>query len=110
MDSLKGVSVGLFCGIGNPKRFVRTAQELGANVVASYFLPDHKPIGKRALTSFATLSKERGAEVLLCTEKDKIKLPPIEEEIALPIGWIETGFEIFKNREAWENMLCQLQQ
>ncbi|MFZ0564587.1 MAG: tetraacyldisaccharide 4'-kinase [Chlamydiales bacterium] len=110
LGSLEGVSVGVFCGIGNPHRFVTTVESLGAKVVARYFSPDHSAIEKGALKRFARLAKKKGAKLLLCTEKDKIKQPAFHNEIPLPIGWVEASIEIFKNKEAWENLLTHINQ
>ena len=92
--------VGLFCGIAKPEKFRRTAQELGAEVVAENFLPDHAPIDAWTVQAFATHAQELGAELLLCTEKDKIKLDP-RTMTPLPIGWLQVDAEITLFPETW---------
>ncbi len=106
--SLQGKRVGIFCGIGNPGRFVESVKALGADVVASHFLPDHKTIDEKVLKKFAQLCKEQGAEYLLCTEKDRVKLQECAKECALPIGWVEVELEIVKNRAAWDRMTKEI--
>lgn len=106
--SLKGKKVGLFCGIGNPDRFVRSMEEVGAVIVASYCLPDHKAIKEGELRAFAEQCQQSGAEYLLCTEKDRVKIPDFSAISELPIGWVEVELEVVKNREAWERLIKEI--
>jgi tetraacyldisaccharide 4'-kinase len=98
-EAIKGKNVALFCGIGNPARFVKTVEELGAQIVAAHFSPDHRILKEKGLRQFATLSKERGAALLLCTEKDKVKLS--KSDLPLPVGWVRATLEIVKNQQVW---------
>ncbi len=108
LPSLEGKKVGLFCGIGNPSRFVISVEKQGATVVASHYLPDHKTMGKKELQTFADLCLQRGAEFLLCTEKDKVKLPKYAAASPLPVGWVAVELEITRNREAWDKMTKEI--
>jgi tetraacyldisaccharide 4'-kinase len=99
IDTLKDKKVALFCGIGNPQRFVNSVEELGAHVVASHFLPDHHVMGKKQLQKFAFFAKAKGATHLLCTEKDKVKLSM--HPLPLPIAWIRASLQIVKNHSLW---------
>jgi tetraacyldisaccharide 4'-kinase len=103
---LKGKAVAIFCAIGNPTRFVKTVEELGACVVATHFSPDHRRAAEKSLQKFSTLAKQRGATLLLCTEKDKVKLPHMQ--LPLPIGWIKTDLEIVENQESWIKIVDEM--
>ena len=106
LESIKGREVALFCGIGNPSRFVKTVEGLGATIVAAHFSSDHTLLGEKALQKFATLAKKRGAELLVCTEKDKVKLA--HSNFFMPIVWVRTRLEIEENREAWDTMISNI--
>lgn len=106
--SLEGKKIGIFCGIGNPTRFAESMKALGACVVAARYLPDHRTIGEQELRAFAALCKERGAEYLLCTEKDRVKLPSFASLSLLPVGWAKVDLEITRNREAWDRMTKEI--
>ena len=103
---LKGKEVGVFCGIGDPARFVRTVEELGAHVVATHFMRDHHSLGEKDLIKFALFSKEQGATLLVCTEKDKVKLTP--GNFPLPIAWIRATLQIVSNQEAWSKAVNKI--
>jgi tetraacyldisaccharide 4'-kinase len=66
--SLRGMRVAVACAIAQPQRFARTLEALGAIVVSQRTRPDH------AVLSAADLVPPRGADVLLVTEKDLVKL------------------------------------
>lgn len=108
IPSLEGKKIGLFCGIGNPERFVASMEALGAHVVATHYLPDHRTFEKKEWFTFATLCKERGAEYLFCTEKDHVKLPSFTVLSPLPVGWARVELTIIKNREAWDRMTNEI--
>jgi len=110
IDSLKGLSVGLFCGIGNPQRFVKTIEELGSNVVESHFSSDHKLMKPKDLLAFATRAKAKGAKWLLCTEKDKVKLSKQPKGFPLPIAWVRTKLEIIENQKVWDKTVADIKQ
>ena len=45
----------------------------------SAFAADHMSLEPTALAAFAEECKEKGAEMLLCTEKDKVKLADLQK-------------------------------
>lgn len=94
---LKGKKVGIFCAIGRPERFMQAVREAGAEVVATYFKADHDSFDPKELNSFA---KRSGAELLVCTEKDRVKLPP-----EMPILALEGKIEIVGGKEHWDAMV-----
>lgn len=82
--SLKGVPVGVFCGIGNPAQFLRMAQSFDCEILGTLFFQDHQYVPDK-LEAFAAAMKRKGALALLCTEKDKVK---IKKEPELPLFWV----------------------
>lgn len=66
--------VGVFCGIGNPLRFLQTVRDLNQEIVDTLILKDHAAANRQELESFANRCSEKGANLLLCTEKDAVKL------------------------------------
>src|SRR5262249_6042566 len=114
LKAVKGKRVALFCGIGNPIRFVQTVEKLGAHVLATQFSSDHKLPNKKILHRFARQAQEKGCELLLCTEKDKVKLIEVDKEFELllelpmPVGWMKANLEIVENQEAWEKLTFEM--
>lgn len=108
IPSIEGTPVGLFCGIGNPQRFVATVEGLGAQVRETCFAPDHGRLSPKALQKFAERSKKKGARYLVCTEKDQVKFSSHETKSALPIYWLKTELEITSHKEVWQSTINKL--
>ena len=95
--------VGVFCGIGQPSRFLQTARDLNQEIVDTLILKDHAPLQKGQLEKFAKNCFEKGARALLCTEKDYVKLS--RNDSSLDIHPVEIALKIIHGREHWEKLI-----
>lgn len=100
VPSIRGKKVGIFCGIAHPEYFHKTVSQEGAEIVNSIFTSDHMGLDFPTLESFALRCKEMGAEMLLCTEKDKVKIIDIQK-LVLPIAWIKMQLKLIQGEEEW---------
>lgn len=73
-DALRGRKVLLLAGLAGPAGFVATAQSLGAEVAGLAEFPDHHWYTPGDLAGVAARVRETGAEAVLTTEKDWIRL------------------------------------
>ncbi len=78
---LAGRRVLTFCGIGNPDAFERQIQQSGAIIAQTHRFGDHHQYVSKDLLSLASLARQGGAEVLLTTEKDWVKISPLVESV-----------------------------
>jgi tetraacyldisaccharide 4'-kinase len=75
LSELRGRSVLAFCGIANPAAFVRQlGQVAGAGRVASHWFGDHHRYSPADLSILREVSRQVGAEIIVTTEKDWVKL------------------------------------
>ena len=92
---LANANYGAFCAVGNPEAFFRTlAQHLG-NVAALVFrkaFADHHSYMQGDIDELARKAKEAGAESLITTAKDAVKLRSLN--FALPCYVAEAGTTI----------------
>ena len=72
LDELRGKSVDILTGIGNPKSLEQTLENLGVKVGKNYIFPDHHWFDE---TDFAGLTDD----VIITTEKDAVKLLKFQE-------------------------------
>ena len=63
-----------FCGIGNPKAFVRDLERWGFSVVGKRFFPDHHVYTGKDLAGLGGACVKSGADALVTTEKDAMNL------------------------------------
>ena len=75
-DSLRN-TVAAFCGIGNPEGFRRTLQTVGfADRLAGFrTFDDHHHYSPSDLDDLAGWAKSQGADALITTQKDLVKIP-----------------------------------
>jgi tetraacyldisaccharide 4'-kinase len=74
LESVKGKSCIGVCGIGNPGSFKTTLQELGAELKGFLAFPDHHRYRQQDVSDVWNLVQGTGAEFILTTEKDAVRL------------------------------------
>jgi tetraacyldisaccharide 4'-kinase len=74
LAALDGARIAAFCGIGNPSAFRRALDGAGAQIIAWKQLPDHHRYTEVDQTDLAAAAEAAGAELLVCTHKDLVKL------------------------------------
>lgn len=107
LPSLNGKLVGIFSGIAHPDYFANTLKELGVAFVESYFIADHTEYPLSQLYAFATRCKEKGAEWLICTEKDRVKLAD-SLELPLPVAWVKMQLTVVEGEMQWNAFIKQI--
>jgi len=68
-----------FSGLGNPSAFPRTLGTLGAEVLAHQAFRDHHWYDEADLASLADAAEQAGADAVLTTEKDAVKIKAFSE-------------------------------
>ncbi len=104
--AVKGKKVGAFCGIAKPDSFYKALTEV--EVVKTLTLQDHCAPSIKELNQFALECQRLGAEYLICTEKDQVKLldtlfTPI------PIEVLKMKLECIWNENVWKEMVHSIQ-
>lgn len=97
IPSIAGERAAIFCGIAKPERFKKTVESLGAEIVFEKYFADHEA---------ADLSKLPRESLLLCTEKDAVKLVPTD----LPIYFLQMEMRWLKDRVEWEKLIEKIDQ
>jgi tetraacyldisaccharide 4'-kinase len=74
---LSGRRVASFCALGNPQGFEELLQRAGAQLTRCVRFPDHHEPTMGELNEMIEQAQRTGAEVIIVTEKDAVKLPPL---------------------------------
>ncbi|MBF0417252.1 MAG: tetraacyldisaccharide 4'-kinase [Magnetococcales bacterium] len=91
LEALTG-PVMAFCGLAAPEEFRRTLEALSQQVVGFHAFPDHHGFSAADLTGLTVMAHRRGAEVLVCTEKDAVKLDGLPVEMPILALRVEMAF------------------
>ncbi|MFQ5806102.1 MAG: tetraacyldisaccharide 4'-kinase [Phycisphaerae bacterium] len=62
------------CGIGNPATFLRIVEQLAGRVCAPLTFRDHQRYNRRHVRKVAATARRRGADLVVTTRKDWVKL------------------------------------
>ncbi|MEE9257103.1 MAG: tetraacyldisaccharide 4'-kinase [bacterium] len=90
---LKGAAVIAVSGIGHPEAFSRTLEELGVRILVHHAYPDHAAYPPDVVASFFDSQKETGADFIITTEKDIVKMAPPAEDSRLRALRVEMEIE-----------------
>jgi tetraacyldisaccharide 4'-kinase len=104
LETLAGMPVAAFCGIGNPAGFRTTLGTLGIEPVQWLELPDHCAYDARSMRRLDEWSARSAATCVVCTRKDVVKIP--RRELGGKTLWaLEVGLEIVRGQQQLEAML-----
>lgn len=97
--SLECVPFFAFCGIGNPDAFDRTLRRFAGTYKGHQWFGDHHAYTAEDLSALATAARSAGAELLLTTEKDWVKIAPLAHGSSLPIYRAQVRIEFLEGDE-----------
>ena len=85
ISQLSGAAILAFAGIGNPDGFVQTLTNLGAKPKRMIPFADHHHYDLADCRRITAAARNVGAEILLTTEKDMVKLRRLEHDWPVPL-------------------------
>lgn len=98
----------LVSGIGNPAAFKKTAKEAGLRPVGEMTFPDHHRYTEEDLRNAISEAKAKGAELIVMTEKDAVKMLSLDSlaESDIPFYVLEIAMTLPReDREVLEEFL-----
>jgi tetraacyldisaccharide 4'-kinase len=99
--------VAAFCGLGNPRAFWKTLEDLEIDVAFRWAFRDHHHYKPAELERLAKQAAQCGAETLLTTEKDMMNFCDQAPAIVAPqkLLWLKIGVEIDREEEFLRDIL-----
>ena len=104
LETLRGQRVLAFCGLGNPAGFRHTLEVCGYDVIEFHEFPDHHAYGPSDLNALAAAVRQTGAEALVCTQKDLVKIG-VDRIGDRPLWAIRVGIDFLAGQEEFEKTL-----
>jgi tetraacyldisaccharide 4'-kinase len=106
IDDLKTKKWFAFSAIGNPDAFESSLESLGCEVAGTMRFPDHHRYDRGDLTAIAATAKQSGADSLICTHKDLVKVATNRID-GLNVFALQICVEIFEGREELEAAILE---
>jgi tetraacyldisaccharide 4'-kinase len=104
---LKGRRVLAFSGIATPESFEKFLRDLGAMLMARERFLDHYRYGQEDLDALMDLARREGAECLVTTEKDAVRLPE-NQSFPLPIYYLRLEIDIIRGAANFDEAVGRL--
>jgi tetraacyldisaccharide 4'-kinase len=74
LAALRGKSVVLFCGIGDPDSFTALISSLDINISTFFKFPDHYNYTAQDIDHITQTAKEKNVDTIITTEKDMVRV------------------------------------
>lgn len=107
VGALAGKKVCAFCGLGNPDGFFAALERAGAAIVERIAFDDHVAYDAAAGQTIARAARRGGAEVLVTTAKDRIKLVD-PSALAMPLWTLHVEMQVVEGAEALEGSIARV--
>jgi tetraacyldisaccharide 4'-kinase len=107
IEWMAGQSVAAFCGIGNPEGFRRTLLALCGELLDYRIFPDHHDYSAADTGSLERWARERGANLVLTTQKDLVKLRASLLG-TIPLRALRIGLEVTAGGDIMDDILARL--
>lgn len=91
----KNSHVALFCGLADPTSFTEILRAQGYHIVSVLMLQDHEAIVESRLDEFVRVSKARGVDWIVCTEKDIVKVNATN----FPLCYLKIDVEVLSGED-----------
>ncbi len=104
--------VAAFCGLGNPRSFWSTLEELKLDLVFHWAFGDHHSYRPGELQRLLAQAQDCGAEALVTTEKDALNLCNGATVIVSPLKlyWLKICIEIEREEALLQQILQSVEQ
>jgi tetraacyldisaccharide 4'-kinase len=104
---LTGKKVAAVSGIAAPQGFEEELRRLGADVISHKCYADHHRYTQQELIDRINKSIQRGADMIVTTEKDAVRFPKIERR-DLPIYFLRVEIEMLSGAEGFEERISRI--
>ena len=107
LSSLQGKKVASLSAIAVPASFERYLEQLGATIVYRKHFADHHRYHKSELVQFSKEAGNAGAEMILTTEKDAVRIPKLPRNF-LPAYFLRVEITILRGEEEFNRCVAQI--
>lgn len=107
LDFLRGLPVAAVSGIAAPEGFERELERRGARLVLRERYADHHRYTQQEIIDAVNRSRERGAEVIITTEKDAVRFPRLER-CDVPIYFLRVEIELLSGTEDFNACISRI--
>jgi 3-deoxy-D-manno-octulosonic-acid transferase len=110
ISRMKGMRIMAVSAIGNPASFEQTLSDIGAIIIESLRFPDHHDYTMEEMGDAIDQAQRQGAEAVVITEKDAVKIPATHREVMrksspIPVYVVSVEVTFKKGRQEFLTLL-----
>ena len=105
VEAIQNKTVAAFCGIARPLDFFHMLEQVPVQMVKQDHFPDHHDYSIGELTAIEDRARQAGAQCIVTTEKDAVKLKG--HAFDLPVYAVRIALEILEGQEQWDQLLSK---
>ena len=107
LEFLRGRKVAALSGIAAPRGFEETLERLGGELVHRKRFADHHRYTQQEIIDAINAARDRGAEAIVTTEKDAVRLPLIERR-DVPLYFLRVEIELLSGEESFNDLISRI--
>ena len=107
LEALKGKKVVALSGIASPQSFENSIIKMGATILARERFSDHYRYRPQEIIDIINNADELGADYILTTEKDAVRLPHLESP-KVPVYYMRMEIEILHGYENFKECVKRI--
>ena len=107
LSYLKGKKVAALSAIAKPESFEAFLKQLGAELVYCDHYADHHRYTQQEIIDFINQAKAAGAEYIVTTEKDAVRIPKIDR-CDVPLIYLRIQIDILSGQENFDQCISRI--
>ncbi len=107
LESLKGLKIASISAIANPASFEGFLEDLGGILVLKRHFADHHRYRQQELIDFINDAKAAGAELIVTTEKDAVRMPRLDRR-DIDIQFLRVEIDILSGQENFDQCISRI--
>lgn len=107
LEELIGKRVATLSAIACPESFERFIEQLGAELVLKDHYADHHRYTQQELIDFINQAKAAGAEMIVTTEKDAVRIPRLDR-CDVPLYYLRIEIDILSGQESFDQCISRI--
>ena len=107
LQSLKDCKVAAISAIAKPESFEAFLMQFGAEIVHTARYADHHRYSEQQILDFVKEAKASGAEMIVTTEKDAVRIPKLMRE-DIPFFFLRVQIDILSGQETFDQCIKRI--
>ena len=107
LERMKGRTIASICGIAKPESFEGFLRTYGASLVHHQRFADHHRFTRKEVGRFLADAVSKKAELVLTTEKDAVRLPPLDDA-PIPVLFMRVEIDIIGGHESFAQCIDRI--